>query len=93
MRYGTDEGLLDLAKGEIVDFQQLLEEILLLVHEDSVALDCEDEVCRARQIISRGTSAHKQVAVFEAAQLQGLTKDQATGEVVRFLIAATALGA
>ena len=35
MRYGIDEGLLDLARGEIVEFKQLLKEILQLIEEDA----------------------------------------------------------
>lgn len=86
MRYGLDEGLLDLAKGEIVDFKTLLDEILLMVSEDAAALDCEAEVSRARHIVRRGTSAHKQVAVYDKAVSAGASKDAAVRAVVNSLI-------
>jgi len=90
MRYGVDEGLLDLAKGEIVEFRLLLEEILTMIDEDAAALGCEDEVSRARDILHRGTSAHRQVAVFEAARADGADQGAAVRAVVKDLIARTA---
>ncbi len=90
MRYGTDEGLLDLAKGEIVEFRLLLEEILQLVEEDAVALGCAAEVERARTILRRGTSAHQQVAVYRQAIAAGQDEQAAVRNVVEHLIAATA---
>ncbi len=49
MRFGSDASLLDLARGELVPFAELLEELLILVHEDAVALDCLAEAnTRAR---------------------------------------------
>jgi hypothetical protein len=38
MRYGMDEGLLDLARGQLVPYAELLEEILELIHEDAVVV-------------------------------------------------------
>jgi carboxylate-amine ligase len=86
MRYGTDEGLLDLAKGEIIEFRELLEEILSLIAEDAQALDCEAEVQQARKILAGGTSAHQQVEVFENAIQQGADQVAAMRQVVEFLI-------
>lgn len=89
MRYGIDEGLLDLAKGEIVEFGVLLDEILALVAEDAAALDCEKEVFRARKILRHGTSAHKQVAVYEQARAAGEDREAAVRSVVKALIEGT----
>ena len=44
MRYSFDEGLIDLAKGEVVPFEELLDELMVLVGEDAQALDCEEEL-------------------------------------------------
>jgi carboxylate-amine ligase len=93
MRYGTDEGLLDLAKGALVPFPRLLDELLEVVAEDAAALDCEAEVARAREIVRRGTSADRQVAAYRSALADGATEAEALGEVVQFLIRQTAEGA
>ncbi len=90
MRYGMDEGLLDLAKGEIVPVPALIEELLALVREDAAALGCEAEVAQLREIVRRGTSAHRQVQVYERARHAGASEKEALCEVVDFLVAETA---
>ena len=92
MRYGSDEGLLDLAKGEIVEFRQLLEEILQEIDEDAQFLGCEAEVAHARLILQRGTSAHQQVNVYDQAIAAGKDTDAALRDVVAFLINGTRRG-
>ena len=89
MRYGSDEGLIDLAKGELVEFSYLLGEILEEVDEDAQFFGCEGEVAHARTILSRGTSAHQQVATYDKAIADGKTHEQALREVVAFLIEGT----
>jgi carboxylate-amine ligase len=90
MRYSTDEKLLDLAKGELVPFGDLLEELIELVRPDAVALGCVAEVEHARQIVRRGTSAHRQVAVYDAARRAGASEREAMRAVVEWLRAETA---
>ncbi|NND54472.1 MAG: carboxylate-amine ligase [Gammaproteobacteria bacterium] len=90
MRYGIDEGLLDLAKGEIVEFRQLLKEILELIEEDAFELDCVDEVQQAKKILRRGTSAHRQISVYEKSLEAGDDEVKASRNVVRDLIKRTA---
>jgi carboxylate-amine ligase len=92
MRYGFDAGLLDLAKGEIVSFADLLEELLELVAEDMDALDCRAQVEHARTILKRGSSAHQQLAVHKQALQEGASAVEAMQAVVDHLIAETAAG-
>jgi carboxylate-amine ligase len=92
MRYSYDERLLDLARGELVEFPHLLEELLALVREDAEALDCVTEVEHARTILARGTSAHRQLAIREEARARGASEREALEAVVRFLIEETAAG-
>lgn len=92
MRYGSDEGLIDLAKGELVDFGYLLTEILDQIDEDAQFFNCEDEVAHARTILERGTSAHQQIEVYEKALAEGKDEQQALREVVGFLIDVTRRG-
>jgi carboxylate-amine ligase len=90
MRYSFDEQLLDLAKGELVPFGELLEELLALVREDAEALGCLAETEHARTILKRGTSAHRQVAIYERARTNGASEREAFEAVVDFLIRETA---
>ena len=90
MRYSFDEGLIDFAKGAIVPFEELLEEILELTAEDAEALDCVTEVASVRQILSRGTSAHRQLKAHELAIAAGKSPAEALETVVDTLIADTA---
>ena len=92
MRYSYDEKLLDLAKGELVDFRQLLEELIALVRVDAEALGCLQEVEHGRKLIERGTSAHRQVAIYEAARGRGASEREALKAVVDWLIKETAAG-
>lgn len=88
-RYGTDRGLVDFGRGAIVPFAELLEEILALVDEDARHFGCLAEISHARQILARGTSAHRQLAIFDRALAQGATRAQALAAVVDWLIEET----
>jgi carboxylate-amine ligase len=90
MRYSFDAGLLDLGKKRIVPFTELLEELIELVREDAEALGCVAEVEGLRRILVRGTSAHRQIAVYEAAVASGAPDEDALRAVVDWLIEETA---
>ena len=90
MRYSYDAGLLDLGRQRVVPFRELLEEMLELVAEDAAALGCSAEVARIPEILARGTSAHRQLQVYEQALGEGATPEQALGAVVNWLVAETA---
>ncbi len=92
MRYSFDEGLIDLARGVVVPFGELLEEMLSLVGEDAEALGCEQEVAGVRDILSRGTSAHRQLRDFELEQAAGKSVEDSLKAVVDTLISDTADG-
>jgi len=92
MRYSFDEGLIDLGKGGVVAFESLLDEILSLVADDAKALGCVDEVGRTRDILTRGTSAHRQLKRFELEQADGKEEKACLQGVVDMLIADTAEG-
>ena len=91
-RYGTDRGLVDFGRGAIVPYADLLEEILSLIEPDARHFGCEAEVLHARQILARGTSAHRQIKVFDDAIAAGASRAQALSAVVNWLIAETARG-
>ena len=90
MRYSLDEGLIDLAKGVIVPTDELVEELVEIVTEDARDLGCLEEVQHARRILTEGTSAHQQIAVYNKALEDGADADEALKAVVDFLIEETA---
>lgn len=92
MRYSFDEGLIDLAKGRVVPFAELLEEILGLIAEDAEVLGCSEEVQHVRKIVARGTSAHRQRKTFETARAAGASTAEALQAVVDTLITDTVEG-
>jgi glutamate---cysteine ligase / carboxylate-amine ligase len=89
MRFGADASLLDLARGELVPFAELLEELLSLTREDAIELDCLAEAEHSRLLLKRGTSAHQQLAVYQAARSQGATDGEALSAVVGWLARTT----
>jgi carboxylate-amine ligase len=90
MRYSYDEKLLDLARGELVEFPVLLDELIEVLRPDAEALGCVKEIEHGRAIIGRGTSAHRQVAIYELARRRGATEREALRAVVEWLMRETA---
>ncbi|CAO3443172.1 Carboxylate-amine ligase bll3764 (EC 6.3.-.-) [Azospirillum argentinense] len=91
-RYGLDEGLVDFGRGTIVPYADLMEELIELTREDAERFDCVAEVANARDIIRRGTSAHRQVAIYREALEQGATGWEALAQVVDWLAEETMVG-
>jgi carboxylate-amine ligase len=92
MRYSFDEGLIDLAKGQVVPFSDLLDELCSLIAEDARALGCEKEVKGVHDILTRGTSAHRQLRDYELERASGASAEEALKSVVDTLITDTAEG-
>ena len=88
-RYGIDEGLIDFGRAEVVPCADLMEELIEMLTPAGTRLDCLDELNGIRSIITDGTSAHRQVAVFDAALAIGAERREALRDVVDFLIAET----
>ena len=89
MRYSFDEGLIDLAKGEVIPYPDLLEELIEFVEEDAEYLGCADEIHNLRNIITDGTSAHNQLRVYQQARDAGMKDREALVPVVDWLIDCT----
>lgn len=92
MRYGCDEQLLDLARGDLVDFPVLLDELIELVRPDAEAFGCVREIEHAREIVRRGTSAQRQLRIYTGARARGATDLEALRAVVEWLRTETAAG-
>ena len=91
-RYGIEGSLFDFGKGELVDYRDLLDEVLSLIAEDAAALGCSGEVARARIIAAEGTSADRQLAVHARALEEGASPEAALSAVVDHLMAETVEG-
>ncbi len=81
-RYGIEQGLVDFGKGEIVPFATLLEELFELVEEDAAHFGCAAEMTHARTILTRGTSADRQLARYAEVKALGGTEQAALMAVV-----------
>ena len=86
---GLDEGLVDFDAAEVVPVADLLAEIVNTVHRDAVELGCTAELEHALEIPERGTSAHRQIDLYERACQAGKTSAEALRDVVDLLIEET----
>jgi carboxylate-amine ligase len=91
-RYGIDEGMIDFGRGKIIPYAELFDEMMELIREDAEALGCVEEVDHARKIVTNGTSAHRQIAVYEQGLAAGKSEDEALRAVVDMLIEDTMYG-
>ena len=85
-RYGIEKGLVDFGKGKLVPYKNLLDELIELVEEDARELDCLKEVQNARNIYKKGTSADKQIKIFQDEMKKSNNKKLALNNVLKFLI-------
>ncbi len=91
-RYGSTDTMIDFGIGEQVPYNELLTEISELCREDAERLDCVDEIANAQRIVTNGSSAQMQLAVYDEAIENGQDKDQALRAVVDWLIDTTVEG-
>ena len=91
-RYGVEASLMDYGRGELVPYGDLVEEIIDLVREDALELGCLAEVEHAREIVSGGTSADRQLATYRASRSAGAGERDALNAVVDELITDTRAG-
>ncbi len=91
-RYGLDQGLVDFGKGELVPFDELLDELFDLLKEDGEALNCTEELHSLKEILKRGTSSHRQIEIYEKAREKGASEREAGQAVARWLMEETLRG-
>lgn len=88
-RYGIESGLIDEQERRVVPFPDTLNRILDLIADDATFFGCTATIEKVRRILSRGTSAHRQLAIYQEARQLGATRLEALREVVDWLIATT----
>ncbi len=91
-RYGTDGSLVDFGRGSLVPMSELVEEFIEILDEEANELDTVDEIKHARTIVTEGTSAHRQLATYEAAMAEGASEQEALKAVVDELIVDSVYG-
>jgi carboxylate-amine ligase len=91
-RFGVQGKLVDFGIGQLVEYSELMDELIELVREDAERLDCVAEIEHGREIVRRGTSAQRQLGVFHAAIKNGAGNPEALRQVVDDLIAETLAG-
>ena len=85
-RSGIDAEMIEERDEEAHPFAESLERLLALVAEDADALGCTAEVERARTILSDGTSADRQIGIYEKfRETDGNSNRQALDAVVDWL--------
>ncbi len=88
-RHGMEQGLVDFGKGEIVPFEDLMEELFTLLKDDADYFDCNQEVQHVRKILRRGTSADRQLGCYHRMIDAGAQERDALIAVVDSLIEET----
>jgi len=86
-RNGVFGDLIDFGRGEAVPFAELAEEIIALVDEEAGKLGCKAEVEHIRKIAAEGTSADRQLAVYDKVLASGGNEKEALKAVVDHLLA------
>ena len=92
MRYGCNEGLVDFTTAQVVPVADLVEEAVEMVHQDAEELGCTAELEHVLGIPRGGTSAHRQLSIYEKACAKGSDTHAALQAVVDWLIDETTNG-
>ncbi|MBP8974986.1 MAG: carboxylate-amine ligase, partial [Anaerolineae bacterium] len=92
VRYGLDGKLIDFGIAAEVPMRSLAQELLTLVDDVVDGLNSRAEIAHIRTILERGTSADRQVRVYQHALHKGATPQEALNAVVDHLIAETSAG-
>jgi carboxylate-amine ligase len=91
-RYGTNGSYVDLATRRTVSFDPLLAETLHSVQDDAAELGVEDDIKHVLSIKQRGTSAQRQLKLYDECGKSGRPPRRAMREVASWLRAATECG-
>ncbi len=86
-RFGVSEGLIDFGQHQIVPMADLVDEMMDLIEEDAEYLGCTNEVQRAREIVSGGTSSDRQRRVYATCRKADESHEEAMRAVTQSLIA------
>ena len=88
-RYGIGATFVDPFRRQPTDAATWLGEVLDFIHTDIQALGCAGEISRLSRIIAEGTSADRQVAIYNTARAAGRLRSDALAAVVDWAAAET----
>ncbi len=91
-RYGVEGSMADLGQRKRTPLAELTEELIDMLRPHAEELGCLTEIGHAREIVRRGTSADRQLAVYREALAAGADPHEAQKRVVDWLIAASLEG-
>ncbi len=91
-RHGVGGELIDFGRAETVPFSDLTEELIALLGEEAEKLGSRKEVEHLRNIVATGTSADRQLGVYEGALAKGESRETALKAVVDHLMVETLEG-
>ncbi len=84
-RDSTAASMIDERSGSAVPMREVVNGLTRLVAEDAERLDCVRELRHLTRILDRGTSAHAQLRIYNAARAAGDSQDRALRRVVEWL--------
>lgn len=88
-RYGLEAKFVDETEDRTTPIAKLVDRALDLTAPDAQILDPHNALGAIHTILARGTSAHQQLRIYEAARAEGANHREALRAVVRWLIDAT----
>ena len=88
-RYGIHGSFVDRAEGRAVPISEELDRLIAILEDDIGELNCAKEIANVRKILTTGTSADMQIAVFREAEQRTGSRNKAFGAVKTWLAEAT----
>ncbi|MEQ9689113.1 MAG: carboxylate-amine ligase [Bauldia litoralis] len=88
-RFGATRTLIDFGKGEAVPVPDLIGELIDLIREDAEFFDCVAEVEHAGRIAAEGSSADRQIRLYDRAIATGASAEEALKGIVDHLVEET----
>ena len=88
-RYGSAGDLMDFGQSKLVPFEELIDELVELLRPDAEELGCVAEIEHTRVIAREGTSAARQLEVYQQSIKDGKSTDESLRDVVDLLITET----
>jgi carboxylate-amine ligase len=89
-RHGLDAPFIDGPSGGVASARECLAALRMALEPRAQALDCAGELARLDGILRRGTSADRQIAIYEAQRADGVDDVIAAHAVARWLVNETA---
>jgi carboxylate-amine ligase len=90
-RFGTEASIVDPLTLEPTTVARELETLAMVLGQDADVLGCRKEFERWRGILSDGTAADRQIAIFDEVRAAGQSRTAALREVMTWLVAETRL--